>query len=422
MCSSRPERARGRIALAWAAVLHLAGAAGAAPAVAPAAGGAPFLAAAESAAEVVVGRVRAPARLDLHGWRAEVVVERALRGVREPGAVVAIGWEELSTKRPPRFADGARVALALEPLPPGSLWSGRFPRRDAVAVAARGEAFVREPTDAALEPLAVWLALPASEREGPRGVAALAALAARGEEPLARAALARLDRVGGLAERVAGPAAESLAALLADRGRPLALRREAFGLTGRRGLRALEPALEELASTPSEVQGPALDALARLRGGLAPERTADLLRADDPAVRAAAVRRGEVAPAALTSLLSRDPDADVRAAAAEALAERTDPAAAEPLVRALGDDASPVRAAAMRALAGLGPEAALPALRREIWDELAREPGRSSSAVLTLALLGSEGVAELQRIAHEHPSERVRRVAELALGRLPEDH
>lgn len=408
--------------LALGAAVALAVAVASTAELGPAAGGVGFLAAAEGAPEVVVGRVSGVGQIDLHGWRATLTVERALVGGRAPGSELTVAWEELGTKRPARFAEGARVALALGPLPAGSLWSTRFPKRDALAIAARGEAFVREPDAATLEPLAAWLALPAVERETAAGVAALAALAARGEAVVAESALARLDRVPSLADRCTGPAAESLAALLADFERPLDVRREALELVARRELRALDPAVEALAAVPSDLQGQAVDVLARLRGGMEPERTAELLADADPAVRAAAVRRGGLETLELRSLVTRDSSDAVRAAAAEALAARADPAAAEDLVTALRDRASPVRLAALEGLADLGP-AALPPLQREIWEGDPRG-GREavSSAVLALGLLGQAGAEELARIAHEHPSERVRRLAELAMGRLPENH
>ena len=405
----------------FAATLLLAGGAPAAADVAPAAGGTGFLAAAEGAPDVLVGRVQGTSQLDLHGWRATLVVERALRGRHAAGDTLAIAWEELSTKRPARFADGASVALALEPLPPGSLWTARFPTREALAIAARGEGFLREPDAATLEPLAAWLALPPDAREADAGVAALAALAARGAPPVAASALARLDRVPGLGKHVVGPGLESLAGLLRDAERPLELRRSALDLVARREVRALEATVEALAAAPSPVQGPALDALARLRGEFGPERTAELLRDPDPAVRAAAARRGGADGETLRSLMAHDPAPEVRAAAAEALAARADASVADDLVAALRDPAGPVRAAALRGLEHLGPEA-LPALRREIWEtEPLAATGGPGSAVLALALVGPEGAGELQRIAHEHPSERVRRLAELALGRLPSD-
>lgn len=391
----------------------------------PATGGHELLAAAEGAPVVVAGRVAAAEQLDRHGWRATLVVERALGGDRAPGEPLAIAWEELGSRRPPRFTEGGRVVVALEALPPGSLWTKRFPARDALAVAARGEAFLREPDPATLDALEAWLRQPAAERDGPAGVERLAHLAAVGEPRVAGAALERLERIPALGEHARGAAAEALARLVTDGERPLELRRAAIALAGRRSLAALEPALEAIAAAPSPLQGDALDALGQLRGGaLAPDRIAELLRAADPAVRAAAVRRSGPAidPTRLRALLRSDPAGEVRAAAATALASREAADAVDELVRALRDEAPPVRQAAMEGLAGLG-ASGIPALRREIWEAAPVEsPGPPATAVLTLGLLGPDGVAELKRIAHEHPSQQVRQLAELALGRLPEQH
>ncbi len=383
-----------------------------------------LLAAAERAPHVVVGRVSAPTRLDQHGWRATLLVERTLHGDQQPGQTLVIAWEELGTKRPARFADGARVVLALEPLPPGSLWRQRFPKRDALAVAARGEAFLREPDADTLEPLSAWLGAGPEAREDARGVAALAALAARGEPRVATSALRRLDAVPDLADRVppSDTAAKDLAQLFADGARPLDLRRGAFDLAGRRKLAALQPAIEALASRPSEVQGAAVDALGQLRGGFPPERGVELLRSPDPAVRAAVVRRAGdgVSNATLRVLFASDPAPTVRAAAATTLAAREGPAANDVLIVALRETNSLIRGAAMHGLAAQG-AAAVPALRAEIWEsEPTAEPGRLAGAVLTLALTGSDGMAELQRIVHEHPSQAIQRLATLALGRMEE--
>lgn len=415
----RPFRCLAPLALLLAAGL---GSARAEPA--PAAGGHALLEAAASAPEVLVGRVVEPSQLDLHGWRASLVVERTLSGARAVGAQLRIGWEELSPKRPARFADGARVLVALGPLPPGSLWSQRFPKRDALAVAARGEAFLREPDAATLEPLAAWLALPAAGRTGPDGVAALASLAAAGDAAVAASAIERLGRVDELGAVLNEAAAAQLAALFADEGRPLALRRAALALAGQRTLHALEPAIAALAAAPSDVQGAAVDALGQIRGGFAPERASDLLAAEDPAVRAAAVRQGgaRMDTEQLRALLRRDASGEVRAAAAEGLAGRGEAGAAEDLVRALRDHDAPVRSAAMKGLAGLGAPA-VQALQREIWEASPSDPpGALAPAVLTLSMVGPSGMVELQRISHEHPSEKVRRLADLALGHLPKDH
>jgi HEAT repeat protein len=398
----------------------------AAPEAAPAAGGIALVGAAEKAPEVVIGRVRAPERIDLQGWRAALVVERSLRGGRAAGDELAIAWEELAPKRPPRFVDGGRVVVALEPLPPGSLWSQRFPKRDALAVAARGEAFLRDPEAGTLDPLAAWLSLAPEARETAPGIEALAELARTGEPRVAASALQRLDGVSLLAERVFGSeaAVKTLAALLADPARPPELRRQALDLAARRALRPLEPAIEAQAAQASDVQGAAVDALARLRGGLPASRAAELLRSPDPAVRAAVARRAGdgLKPEKLRALLASDPAGEVRGAAAEALAAREGVAAMDPLVAALRESDPAVRGGAMRGLAGLG-AAALPGLRREIWETSATAPpNRLAGALFTLAMIEPDGVAELQRIAHEHPSERIRKLAELALGRIRDKH
>ncbi|MCL4686012.1 HEAT repeat domain-containing protein [Myxococcota bacterium] len=392
--------------------------------MAPATGGRELLAAAAAADTVVVGRVEQPTQIDRLGWRATLVVERSLLGDDAPEAALLIAWEELATRRPARFVAGERVVVVLEPLPPGSLWTARFPKRDALAIAARGEAFLRDPDQRTLRELAAWLALPSPDRDGEAGVAALARLAAVGEATVAESALAWLERVPALPERLSADAAQSLTDLIADGGRPIELRRAVVTLVGHRELQALEPALVALASTPSPLQGDALDALGRLRGGLGAARVAELLRARDPAVRAAAVRHaaGAVDVSALRSLLRNDPAGAVRAAAAEALAQLEPPDAADDLVRSLRDDEPAVRLAAMQGIAALGAPA-LGALRREIWDGAAVEAsGSLGPAVLTLGLFGPEGLAELRRIVHEHPSQQIRRLAELTLGKLPEQH
>lgn len=390
----------------------------------PATGGRELLPAAEGAVAVVEGRIAAPEQLDRHGWRAALVVERTLAGPPAPGEALVIAWEELGSRRPARFAEGGRVLVALEPLPPGSLWTKRFPLRDALAIAARGEAFLRDPDPATLDALEAWLRLPGAERDAPVGVEALARLAAAGEPRVAAAALARLDRTPELAERAGDRATEALARLVTDGGRPLELRQAAIALVGRRSIASLAPTLEAITATPSPLRGPALDALGQLRGGLAADRVAELLGDQDPAVRAAAVRRAgpEIGAARLRSLLRSDPAGEVRAAAATALAANEASDASDDLVWALRDEAPPVRQAAMQAFAGLG-VSAIPALRREIWEAAPSETsGATASAVLTLGLLGPEGATELQRIVHEHPSQKVRQLAELALGRLPDRH
>jgi HEAT repeat protein len=124
----------------------------------------------------------------------------------------------------------------------------------------------------------------------------------------------------------------------------------------------------------------------------------------------------------LRALFAGDPDPAVRAAAAMTLAAREGPAANDVLIVALRETDSQVRGAAMRGLAAQG-AAAVPALRDEIWQAVpSAEPAQVAGAVMTLALTGGDGVAELRRIVHEHPSEKIRGIATLALGRLEAKH
>lgn len=366
--------------------------------------------------------MRAPERIDTHGWRATLLVERVLAGVAPSGDALAIGWEERATQRPARFADRDRVLVALEPLPSGSLWSQRFPKRDAWAVAARSEAFLRDPDDETLAALAAFLALPPEQREQPLGVSALVTLAARGEPHVAASALERLERVPGLDARLAGDASGAWAGLLADGSRPLELRRQALMLAGRRGLAALEPSVAALAAGPSPLQGDAVATLGRLRGGLPAEQARTLLASDDPSVRAAAARGAGagIDDATLAGLLSGDPAPAVRAAALEALVERRGPAALEVALPLLRDPDATLRGAAVRSVAALGAEA-VPAVVRMVF---APDADASSLAgpLATLALAGPEGAVELARVASEHPDEQVRSLALFMLGRASPRH
>ena len=134
---------------------------------------------------MLVGVTRDPGQIDTHGYAARFEVERVLSGGFTPGAQLRIGWEEMSPSRRPRFIDGGRVLLALEPLPGYSLWRSRFPGGKAHAVAQRGEAFLRDPDAPTLLRLSQYLSLPDAERQRAAGAAALAALVAESHPDLA---------------------------------------------------------------------------------------------------------------------------------------------------------------------------------------------------------------------------------------------
>jgi hypothetical protein len=385
-----------------------------------AAEGRDFLAAAGAASHVVVGTSSQIRRIDVHGFDASLAVERSLAGSLAPGANARIAWEELAQARPPRFAEGERILVALEPLPGSSLWRERFPKRDALAVADRGAAFVRDPDGPGLERLASWLALPPEARKDTAGVAALAALVADAGSALAGSALRRLDDIPGLATRLDSSAAAALARALADPSRPQETRAALLGLAGRRGLAVLRPAVDARAQPGDGLEAPALDALAALDGGaFAAERVTALLARPEGAIRAVGVRRSADALSAdqLAELVRSDPAAEVREAALTRVLERDGLAALPAATPALFDSEPRVRGEAARRIAELG-EGAIPTLER-----LANESHGNAALgpLAALSLAGPEGTRVLRAIAAGHPDESVRRLALLALGKLPAD-
>jgi hypothetical protein len=415
----RPLRRGGLLALTraapWLAAIFAACLAAATGAGVPAPGGEPLLAAAETATATALGTVLEPGQVDLHGWTARLRVERVLSGELAPDSVVRIAWEELSRGRPARFRDGDRILVALHPLPGASLWSQRFPDRDALAVAARGEAFLRAPDLVSVETLGAFLALPAEQRQQTPGVEALTGLVSRAQPPLARAALARLAEVPGLDPRISYAARGQLARAAADPGRPKEVRQGVLRLIGERQLRSLRPAVELQAREGSPLRAEALGALAALDGGLPADRVALLLESDDPAVRAVAVRNTPGTPSErrLARLLREDPDPRVRAAAVETLLAAQGEAGVGSAGAALFDDDAHVREVAVRGLASLG-AAAVPTLENLVEHRTVEE---AKAPLAALALAGPSGRAALERIAALHPDEQVRALARLMLGR-----
>jgi hypothetical protein len=372
---------------------------------------------AERAQHVVVGTLARPRALDAQGWSAELAVERVLAGGAQRGAKLRVAWEELAPSRAVRFAAGERVLLALEALPNGSLWMTRFPKRDAFAIAARGDAFARAPNDASVDALARHLALPRAQRDQHAGVAALAEIALRAEFALAREALVRLAGIPSLAAKLSEPGRASLAALLASAERGVPLRAGALALIAQRKLSALIPEVRELAVRDGPLAPPAVEALGAL-GALEESAVRSYLAAVDPKLRAAALR---AAPNALDAsqiarLARRADAASVRVAALEALVRREGPRAADVATEALFDADDEVRAAALKALPAFPAEASH-LLRARAFGARADDAETRKLALAGLAQLGREGAAVLAEIARDHPNEEARELATFLLGR-----
>lgn len=388
------------------------------PLVPPAQEGVRLLQALETTPLAVIGRVGECAAIDLHGWRAALVVESALVGEAKAGETLTIAWEELSGARPERFVTGERLLLALEPLASGSLWRARFP--DVVeyvrvrAVSQRGLAFLRSPSLGSVQLLAHYLALPAGGRASPAGRAHLLALAAEGERALAVSAAARLATLGAGAPLEAGEATLALQALTRAEGDG-----ELSGELLTWIARTRPPGLAERldAALAADPRAPAnfVSARAALPGGIANEHLATLLGDPAPARRAAAAGAATAAESPrLAALARRDPAPEVRIAALRRLAALDGARSLEALLEAFPDREPAVRAEAARLAAGLGP-GAVPRLREVAlgWPSPAPE-----TAVSALRLSNSpEAVEALRVLADTHADARIRALAALAVGR-----
>jgi hypothetical protein len=388
-----------------------------APAPKPAAEGTALLEALEAAPLAVVGTIEGRSALDARGWRATVAVESALVGSAEPGQRVVIAWEELAGSRPPRFANGDRVLLALEPLVAGSLWRKRFqdPREipSASGVAQRGAAFLRTPAPGSVSILQHYLLLPADLRSGPAGQRHLLALAADAQRPLAVSAARRLAALTSGAP-LGGDDAPLVLRALARAESDAELATSLLSWIERRQPLGLVPALD--AALAARAGAPATFVRARglLGEGLPGERERALLASPSADLRAAAASVASPAAASrLADLLRRDPASEVRLAALRRLARLEGPAALESLLDAF-DDADPaVRNEAALHAAAFGPEV-VPRLQ----DAAGWPWPAPQSAVLGLSHSNNDAArAVLAKLAEEHPDVRVRTLAEIALGR-----
>jgi hypothetical protein len=398
------------------ASLLFAGAAGAAPpAPAPAAEGTALVQALEAAPLAVVGTLESRSELAAGAWRALVRVESVLAGEPAPGPL-PIAWEELTSSRPPRFADGDRVVLALEPLPKVSLWRQRIPDPRALVstwgVAQRGTAFLRSPALGSVTVLRHYLALPRALREGPDGQRHLLALAADGELPLSRSAATRLAELSGDASLEPGEAAVALRALARADG-DAELAGALLRWVERRQPAGLAQALDAVLAKPASAPASFVAARGRLGDGVPAERERALLASKSHAQRAAAAEvAGPEQAGRLADLTRGDPDPQVRSAALARLARLEGAGALDPLLDAFDDEDAAVRNQAALQVAAFGAES-VPRLReaaRWAWPA-------SQTAVLALRFANSPEARDvLTGLAEEHPDERIRTLSRLALG------
>jgi hypothetical protein len=387
-------------------------------AAAPLAPGAALLPAAETARATAVGRIDDVTRLDRSGFAATLRIERVLSGPL-PATTIRIAWEELASGRPPRFADGQRVLVALDDLPRASLWRQRFGADSSVlAVAAQGDAYLRDVDGRDLALLAAYLQLDRGAAPAVRAPA-LVGVVVDATPPVAEVALTRLASMPDAAAALDARAVTRLLDVAAKPDTPKSLRRDIVVYAGNARLAAAAAQLEALARPGAELEAEALTARGEIGGGLPAAEVERLLERPQPALRAVGARfaTGAVAERSLPSLVRKDPSPEVRAAAAAALARQRTTWGIDGAIPALGDTDPQVRTAAAQALGALGNPVVAPL------DTVARtRPAEARGAITALVLAGPTGIAAVRQLAVDHSDERMRDFARLALGRGPHVH
>ncbi len=386
-----------------------------------AAGGVAILASATRAQAVVAGVVSKPESIDVHGWRADLRVDRVLLGSLRLGDTVTIAWEELSAERQVRFDDEQRVLVVLDALPTQSLWRKRFPSREraraVLVVASGGDAFLARPDGVTLDVLEHYLAMtPDARREAP-GALRLAELVRGGQASVAREALALLEVEPSRAELLGADGAVVLLAAARSSEREPSLRGAALRLAARHRLPGTRDAALALSEPASPIRADAARALAALPDGLSSERVESLLGDADPELRAVGVEvgRDHLARERLLALTRSDPSPAVRLDAGQTLLARLGTGGIPDVIGLLDDPDAAVRTGMANGIGALGADAVAP-LRAVIDGGSERA---AFAAVLGLSRAGRKGGVTLAAIADTHENKAVRALARLALGEAP---
>jgi hypothetical protein len=367
---------------------------------------------------VVSGTVAQPAKIDVHGWAASLSVDIVLAGEVRVGDTLRIAWEELSTGRRERFADGDRIIAVLDPLPSQSLWRKRFPPTDGkqtvLVVAANGEAFLRDPDGPTVDVLEHYFAMTGQARDGAPGSVKLAQAVAVALPTVAREALALLEERPQPRELLGQDGAEFLLGAARSTARPSDIRSGALVFAAKVALPGTREAALALAQPGSPLRSDAYRALGVL-GALSPAEIEKLLADPDPGTRSVATELAAdpgLRPQ-LVKLAHADPSPDVRIAAGRALLARYGGAAIHETIDLLDDSDASVRTRTAESIGGLGKDAVEP-LRAVA--EKGSEPA-ALAAVYGLSRAGKEGGDALYFIANSHPNEKVRVFAGLAIGK-----
>jgi hypothetical protein len=370
----------------------------------------------ETAPIVAVVRVTArdtPADVRLVIYR--FTVAQSLRG-SVPAPAPALVEELLFPSDVPALAVGDERLVLLEPFPHYSLYQSHLGAGSSVR-AAGGPAGIRP---GGVTPLVrrylEALQLPA-ERRGAARVAVL--LDAAADRDLGDDGVRALDTTPDLGRLLSETAVARYGALLRDRQLPLERRRALLGIVRAQRLAALIPACRALLADPA-LAPQARQTLAALGETVSADAITTDLRSPDAETRLAALHATAALPAAarrdaLAAAAHRDADPAVRTAAI-ALLGREGPEAIPHLTALLADRDQRICYHATDAIAGIGGDAAVRALAHQFEGD---NYEAQVAAVFALRKIGSKPAMEtLARVRRNPPDERLRRVIDLATGRL----
>lgn len=389
-----------------------------------AAGGRGILGAAEHAQVVAIGHVQGLRKVDRSGWAAGFVPDLVLQGEARVGETIDMAWEELAVSRRVRFDNGDRLLVVLEDLPNMSLWAKRFPPgagpRPVLAIAAAGDAFLRDPDPFTTSALEHYLAVTPRARGEAGGMARLAEIVVLAATPVAIDALEQLEARQDLASVLGADGSATLLEAARSEKRDPAVRSRALLLAASRRLPGTLEAARSLAEPGSPLRVTAWRALATLPDGVRADEARALLEDSDPELRTVGLLAvtGPEARAAILEVARKDSVPEVRAAAGVTLVRRFGVDAIDDALSLLADPSSKVRGTVAAEVGRLGAAAVDPLV---VVVDTAGEDA-AAAAVVGLAKAGPSGASAIVRIAASHSSDKVRAVAELALGHGPDNH
>jgi HEAT repeat protein len=350
--------------------------------------------------------------------------ERVLKGPATAGTPLRLVQDIIFPTDRPYFAPGARTLVFGVPLPAYSsyrealpsdtYWSWTEKKKTAAELMTLAD-------PALVDPLVSYL----DARVDPAATARLMAALLVSPSPRVRAdALALLAARPPLARSIDADALVPFEAALGRDEPPVTDKALILVHLGRLGAPGIGSIAERLAAQKGPLRAAALDALVAL--DRLPDEAAMLAmsRSDDPALRIAAVRGLVRRPtrAALDrveEILKKDPSSAVQIAALDALGGSSGDRQVALLTAGFRGDQAHMKAAA-NALSSLATPAAITAL-----GETVAHGSYDAQVAAALALAGThkpQATEVLRTLLDSTSDARVRKLIEIALGRMPDEH